>query len=273
MKLGKELIKEVSDFSSPLGKIIFWWLGQHSFILKSGGKIIYIDPYITDKPTRLIPPFFKAEEMINADIILCTHDHSDHLDRPALPAMAAASPQALIVVPEFIRKKLSFETGIPVDRFVGINDGETKIVKSIKLNAIASAHEFLSMDETTGLYPFLGYIIENEGIIVYHPGDCCIYEGLHAKLAKWKIDLAFLPINGRDAIRYNAKCLGNMTFQEAADLAGIIKPCLSVPTHYDMFAGNRENPKNFTDYMSAKYPELKTIIPRYATPYEFPFMS
>ncbi|MEM4248015.1 MAG: MBL fold metallo-hydrolase [Candidatus Nanoarchaeia archaeon] len=271
--MGKELIKEVSEMPSPPGKIIFWWLGQHSFIIKTGGKIIYIDPYITDKPTRLISPFFKAEEMTNADMILCTHDHSDHLDRPSLPSMAIASPMAIIVVPEFIRKKLPFETGIPAERFIGLNDGETKIVKGIKLNAIASAHEFLSMDEASGLYPFLGYVIESEGRNIYHPGDCCIYEGLYAKLLKWKIDLAFLPINGRDAVRYNAKCLGNMTFQEAADLAGTIKPALTVPTHYDMFANNRENPKNFTDYVSVKYPALKTIIPRYATPYEFPLMS
>ncbi len=265
MKTGKELIKEINDSPEDHGKLLFWWLGQHSFIVKISDKIIYIDPYLSDIQKRLIPPFLKPEELTNADIILGTHDHSDHIDRPILSAIAAASPKALFIVPEAVRKNLADATQISPERFIGMNDSVTKEISSVKITALASAHEFLSRDEKTGLYPFLGYVLEYKGMNVYHSGDCCLYDGLADKLKKWKIDVAFLPINGRDATRYMAKCLGNMTFQEAADLAGSISPGLTIPTHYDMFANNRENPKNFTDYMTAKYPGLKTLIPKYAT--------
>ena len=54
-----------------------------------------------------------------------------------------------------------------------------------------------------------------------------------------------------------------MTYQEAADLAGAVRPGLTIPTHFDMFAGNTENPQLFADYMAVKYPDLPVRICRY----------
>ncbi len=262
MKTGAELIGEIDAVSRD--SLAFFWLGQHSFVLKIAGKTIWIDPYLTESPKRLIPPFLLPEQLTNADIILGTHDHSDHIDRPSLPAMAAASPGAPIVIPEAASGKVSAACGIPMERIVPMNDGRSAEIGGVRISAVASAHEFLQFDSQSGLYPFLGYVIEYGGFCVYHPGDCCAYDGWAAKLGGFRINLAFLPINGRDAARYSSGCMGNMTFQEAADFAGIISPDLTIPTHYDMFANNRENPKSFIDYMAAKYPRMKTCIPKYA---------
>ena len=54
-----------------------------------------------------------------------------------------------------------------------------------------------------------------------------------------------------------------MTYQEAADLAGAIRPGLTIPTHFDMFAANSENPQLFVDYMRVKCPHLATRVPRH----------
>ena len=265
MKVGKDLINEIDGSVPATGEVLAWWLGQHSFIIKIKDRIIYIDPYLSDKDKRLISPFIKPEELTNAHIILGTHDHSDHIDRPAWPAIAKASPSAKFAIPEAVKKNVIEATGVSADRVIGMNDPETKEICSVKISAVASAHEFLAPDPKSGFYPCLGYVIEYGEVTVYHSGDCCIYDGLASKLKKWKIDLAFLPINGRDALRYTTGCIGNMTFQEAADLAGPLNFGLTIPSHYDMFAGNRENPKSFTDYMAAKYPTCKTMIPRYTT--------
>ncbi|MGA2618579.1 MAG: hypothetical protein ABSF26_13280 [Thermoguttaceae bacterium] len=93
--------------------------------------------------------------------------------------------------------------------------------------------------------------------------DTCLYEGMQAGLRRWPLDLALLPINGRDAKRLAANCIGNMTYQEAADLAGAIRPGLTVPTHFDMFATNCEDPQLFVDYMRIKYPRLATRVLRH----------
>ena len=54
-----------------------------------------------------------------------------------------------------------------------------------------------------------------------------------------------------------------MTYQEAVDLAGAIHPRVVVPTHYDMFAGNLEDPKLFVDYLNVKFPDLTAHVCRY----------
>ena len=40
-------------------------------------------------------------------------------------------------------------------------------------------------------------------------------------------------------------------------------PAVTIPAHFDMFAGNGVSPKLFTDYMRVKYPHLKTVVCRY----------
>jgi L-ascorbate metabolism protein UlaG (beta-lactamase superfamily) len=82
-------------------------------------------------------------------------------------------------------------------------------------------------------------------------------------LRAWKLDLAFLPINGRDARRLKANCIGNMTYQEAADLAGALKPRVVVPAHYDMFEFNSANPDDFVEYVHVKYPRQRLVAPRH----------
>ncbi len=254
------LIKRINAVEPGYGEYALCHLGQHSFILKLGNTVIYIDPYLTPEKARLIKPFLNPGEVTNAMLVTGSHDHGDHIDRPAWPGIAAASADAVFVVPEAVRESI---TEVPANRLFGLNDGQSIELADIKITAVAAAHEFLDFDEATGLYPYLGYVYEGNGVTVYHSGDCCIYEGLQTKLKHWKFDLALLPINGRDAKRLKNNCIGNMTYQEAADLAGALEPALMIPGHYDMFAMNSLDPKLFFDYMNVKYPHLKCARPRF----------
>ncbi len=263
MNTGKHLIDEINSAALGAGEVALWWLGQHSFILKAPGGVVYMDPFLIDLPGRLIPPLLTAGEITNAALVLGTHDHIDHIDRDSWPAIAKASPGAKFVVPDLLLPRLAKDLGIPAERFIGLDDGRSVEVSSIRVTAIPAAHEMLNRDEATGRYPYLGYIVEASARTVYHSGDCCIYEGLAARLKKWKLDAMLLPINGRDARRLAAGCIGNMTFQEAAGLAGAVSPGLAIPTHYDMFAMNSANPGDFADYMKVKYPSIPVHICRY----------
>ena len=260
MIAGKDLIADIDAFAPAAGQVGLWWLGQHSFVLKSGGAVLYLDPFLTDLPGRLIPPLLAPSDLAHADFILGTHDHADHIDRDAWPAIAAAAPRAKFVVPDLFREGLSRDLKIPLDRLIGLDDGKSFASGGVKVSAVASAHELLDPDPATGRFPSLGYVIEAGGRTIYHSGDCCIYEGLVTKLRRWNIDLAILPINGRDARRYAAGCIGNMTFQEAADLAGAIGAAAVIPAHYDMFAMNLGQPQEFLDYVGVKYPRMKARL-------------
>jgi Predicted Zn-dependent hydrolases of the beta-lactamase fold len=261
MKKGLELIKEINDCVIEPGNAAFWWLGQMGQVIKLGDTVIYVDAFLSEWPNRNVASLLKPEEITNADFILGTHDHSDHIDREVWHQLSVSSPTAVFVVPNYLVDLLSKDLDIPRDRFRGLDDGVSLREKGITITAIPSAHEFLDRDVITGSYPYLGYVMEKDGCILYHSGDSCIYEGMYQRLRELgHIDAMFIPINGRDAKRYRENIIGNMTYQEAVDLAGVLKPGVVVPGHYDMFSFNDVSPRLFTDYLEVKYPDVKYWI-------------
>ena len=259
MSSGEALIREVDQTHLEPGQLAFWWLGQHQFIVKMGSRVIYTDPYL-HPDVRLVPSLVAPEQMSHANLVLGSHDHDDHIDREVWPGIARAS-DARFVVPELVRESIIEEQGIQPERMLGLDDGVSVEVDGVRVTGIAAAHEFLDRDPDTGMHPYLGYILEANGCKIYHAGDTCIYEDLVSNLQKHApIDVAFLPINGRSARQLSQGMIGNMTYQEAVDLAGAIRPKLTIPAHYDMHEGNTEDPKLFVDYFRLKYPDLNTRI-------------
>jgi L-ascorbate metabolism protein UlaG (beta-lactamase superfamily) len=263
MLTGQALIADINSCQLSPGQCAFWWLGQHGFAIKLGKTVIYLDAFLAPLRGRNVAPLLAPEEVTNAAVILGTHDHIDHIDRKSWPGMAKGSPAAKFIVPKLVRDAVVRDLALTDANVIGLDDGQSVQVGDLKISAIPAAHELLDQDSATGMYPYLGYIVEGNGVCLYHAGDSCIYEGIQARLRRWKLDLAFLPINGRDAKRLAGNCIGNMTYQEAVDLAGTIKPGLTIPTHFEMFSGNSENPQNFMDYIKVKYPNLKAQVPQH----------
>ena len=253
MLKGKALFDDVQNCNSSA----FWWLGQHSFIVKLDKTILLIDPFLAEMQGRNVPPLFAPEDAASVALVCCTHDHADHICPTAVSGLAKAT-NAIFVAPKACEKRM-LSLGVPESRLVLLNDGEATTVHNIKINAIKASHEFF--DETSeGFFPYLGYVLEGANKTIYHAGDTVWWEGLQARLSKWSFDVAFVPINGRDAKRFQNGIIGNMTYQEAADLLGGLEVTLSVPTHYDMFDGNREDPRKFVDYLKVKYPSRRVWV-------------
>lgn len=89
-----------------------------------------------------------------------------------------------------------------------------------------------------GRHKALGYVIEAAGLCIYHPGDCAPYEGLEANLEPYRIDLALLPVNGRDAERRAGGVPGNFSLEEAVALARSRGFGSSLGHHYGLFDFN-----------------------------------
>ena len=264
---ASQLMQNVHDYSPNAGELAFWWLGQLGYIVKTRSATLCFDPYLAKNEKRTVPPLLKPGDLAGIDYVFGSHDHSDHIDHSAWPGIAQASPHTRFVAPEKLVARLSQSLGIPIQRFVGVDEGKPykDHESGLHIIAIASAHEFLAPDPITG-NDALGYIAEIDGLRIYHSGDTCKYEGLETKLlANRPIDLMFIPINGRDAVRYTTGCIGNMSFAEAVDLAGMVAPGLAVPGHYEMFLSNSEDPKKFTDYLEAKYPGQKAWVGGHGT--------
>jgi L-ascorbate metabolism protein UlaG (beta-lactamase superfamily) len=254
---GPALIEAIRQAEVPEGAGRFWWLGQHSFIVKLGGTTVYIDPYLEPNPARQTPPLFAPEEITNADLVLCTHDHLDHIDPFALQGIIAASPGAIFVAPRPHKQRM-LDIGVPAERLRLLLPDEEWSHAGVSITGVKAKHEFF--EEGPEGFPYLGYVLTGNGVTCYHSGDTVIYEGLRSRLNRWKLDAAFLPINGRDAVRFRSGCIGNMTYQEAVDLAGELGVGLAVPSHWDMFAMNSEDPQKFVDYLEIKFPGVPSWV-------------
>ena len=257
--------------------------GQQGILMwdKKTGYKIGIDLFLSEEPGRQVSNVVNPEDLTDVSLIFGTHDHLDHIDRETWKKIAKVNSKVRFVAPKFFEKTLPGELEIEKERFIFVDEGQTvkigingevKVKRGVSrtkfqldkdavhIKAVAAAHEFL---DTTpeGLHPYLMYIVTIGGKKICHMGDTCLYEGIYDKLRKLgPFDLMFPPINGRDARRYSENCIGNMTFQEAADLVGVLKPELAIPGHYDMFAMNCANPKDFTEYVEIKYPGQKVMI-------------
>lgn len=260
LKKDREFLREINEIRTEDGSVALWWLGQNGFVIKTGEQVIYIDPYLSDycqenlklDHTRLTEIPLNPELINNAAIVVVTHDHADHLDPITVSAIAKASPKCVFVAPLAAKRHL-IDLGIADERIFPSNVGETLKLSGITFSPVAAKHEEFDKDECTG-YPYQSYVIQCGSISIYHAGDGIPYKGLAEILLPFRIDIALLPVNGRDARRKGLGIKGNLTYQEAAELAWKIKAGTVIPMHYDMFALNNDKVENFVSYVRQTYP-------------------
>ncbi|NOU80534.1 MBL fold metallo-hydrolase [Paenibacillus sp. LMG 31459] len=253
---GKELIEEVRATEVPYGCLAVWFLGQASVIIKGAEVTVYIDPYVSPDPDRTFPPPIPPAEITNMQVCLITHDHSDHLDERALPMLAELNPAARFIAPAVCLERLQ-GLGIQKERLTAALPAHAaEPAPGLQVFPVAAAHEDLERDEQ-GNPKYVGYILQLNGVTLYHAGDTVLFPELIEEVGSRKVDLALLPINGRDYYRGSRNIVGNMNYREAAEFAATSGFETVVPLHYDLYAGNAENPGYFVDHLYRHFPEQK----------------
>ncbi len=261
------MLKQIRSLEVPQGHLAIWALGQQGYLLKGGGHVVMIDPYlsnyvqeITSEPSgsvvRLVPIPVDPYALSMVDLVLCTHAHPDHCDPSTLAPVLEASPNAVIYTSYKARDTL-LEHGFSAKRIeVSPMGRNVDYGQGLQIRAIPSAHYEQDPDQA-GNPAYLGFIININGVTIYHCGDSIIYPGLIEQLKRQTIDIACLPINGRDWFREQQELVGNMDYREAAELTVAVGAKVLLPGHNDMFPGNRINPAYLLDYMQANHPRQR----------------
>jgi L-ascorbate metabolism protein UlaG (beta-lactamase superfamily) len=90
-----ELPHAAADVAHPraqIGEIRATWVGHSTFLLQIGGWNILTDPVWSRRvspvawlgPERLTPPGLDFDALPPIDVVILSHDHYDHLDRPTI---------------------------------------------------------------------------------------------------------------------------------------------------------------------------------------------
>ncbi len=221
------------------------WLGQAGFLLSWHSNNLLIDPWFAPHPDRLAPPPSLEDLPTDITAVLATHEHGDHLDLATLPTLVSRYPHMRVVVPEPLVDLVRGCVGSRGD-VAGIRPGQSfEVGKDCHLLATPAWHGVTVSDGytdggwyETGLSRFVGYVVALPGVTVYHAGDTVLAPELITFLRPLAIDVALLPINGRDARREGRGILGNLDSSEAIELAEEVGARILVPMHHDMVRGN-----------------------------------
>ena len=228
------------------GQTAIFYLGQESILIKNNERYFLFDGYLSDyvdrnccselvKWVRRYPAPISADELDFIDYVFCSHGHYDHADPDTLAAIARVNGKAKYIVPAPIADTVA-GYGVPEDCIVKAYADQAIELGGVTVIPVPAAHEELETNEK-GEYSTLGYKVDLGGTVIFHAGDCCIYDGLSDRLGK--VDVMLLPVNGRSYYkRYVMDIIGNMTAYEAAELCSIAGADLLVPMHFDLYDVN-----------------------------------
>jgi len=237
------------------------WLGQAGFRVEAGGVTFAVDPWLSPHELRLAstPAVELAADGI--DWVLITHEHLDHLDLAFLPTVLERSPQTSVVLPASIVDQVT--DVVEHSRVVAVQPGDSLDLGGVNVRVVPAFHGVTMEDaygdgSSLGSGPrFVGYVIGGESRI-YHAGDTIVTDQLLSALLPLEVEVALLPINGRDAEREARGIVGNMDASEAVELALELGVPTVVPYHWDGFAGNTVLPGSVVDAAAAR---INVVVP------------
>lgn len=258
LRENSALAQQVNHLDVPAGQLALWSLGQAGFVIKGGSMLVCIDPYLSDAiarqggPARRFPPPLDPATLTNVQLVFTTHEHLDHTDPETLLPLFTASTQAILVTSPQGRE-IALQGGIHDSRIRVPQIGQPAKEGDLTYTAIPAAHYQYEVDAQKRAR-WMGFLIRCNGVTLYHAGDTVVVPELLAALDNVALDLALLPINGRDYFREEQTIVGNLWPNEAVQLAQRLAPRVLLGMHNDLFAENRVRPGLLFDDLDSMTP-------------------
>ncbi len=174
------------------------WLGHASIMVEGADVRVYVDPW------KL------KGDLPSADIILVTHDHYDHYSEGDIKRIKAEST----VVICSSKKPYVDEVMLPGDRMV---------IKGVHVEAVPAYN--VDKDFHPRGNNWVGYVVELEGMRIYHAGDT----DRIPEMKGLDVDVAILPVGGTYT----------MDADDAIAAINDIGPRHVVPIHFGDIVGSR----------------------------------
>lgn len=229
-------VKKIKDeLYNQNGSDGLWWLGNAGFVIRLDDYFIFIDPDVTEWPEtvgsqkkRLHEFPLPVEDVTQADLVLYSHDHSDHMDRGLINKLITLKSE--IWAPQQAKQSL-IEAGLPEERISVARVNKSFSRKNVSVEITRSRHAsgggssgldlewyYLNVDDQDSCT--CGYLVKTQYGNIYHPGDTYYLE----ELSKLPVDYLLLPINDT-----------NLGVGFGAMLTNQLRPKVVIPCHYGMY--------------------------------------
>jgi len=190
------------------------WLGHSAYDLQIGDHRVLIDPFLTGNPLAPVKP-----EALEADFILISHGHGDHVgDAPAIARRAGATVVANNEIGIWLRTKHGLE------QVHGINPGGGVRLPFGRVELTIAHHSSSLPDGTYGGQPNGILIKTDAGPKIYHAGDTAVFLEMQL-IGDEGIDLAMLPIGD----------YFTMGIDGSLKAIKLLRPKVVLPMHYNTF--------------------------------------
>ena len=216
------------------------WLGHSTVLLKIDGFTILTDPILAERcgvrmgpvtvgVKRLVAPALVRAQLPRIDLILLSHAHFDHLDRPTLRSLERAGTSVITAVhtSDLLRTR----------RYKSVHEvgwGQRVRVGPLSVLAIRVNH-WGARFRTDTHRGYNGYLIEAGRHRVVFGGDTAFTDAFRAARGSRPVDLAIMPIGAYDPW-IHAHCNPEQAWRMGADCGAEFL----LPVHHQTFRLSRE---------------------------------
>jgi L-ascorbate metabolism protein UlaG (beta-lactamase superfamily) len=202
--------------------LIFVWKGSSAVYLRAEGIGVLIDP-------SSLFSIDEVRDLGGLDIVLFTHEHSDHLDIATLNSMIDEFN------PHVVGNPGAYRIARRSSDIIRIREGEMIEFEGIKVHALRAVHP--------GYHPIV-LLLEVGRVSIFH-GDSTGFSKSFSAFSP--VDLAFIPVGSPSP---------NSSPSEAVRIARAVVPNLAVPIH-----GDDSERSEFVERIKSSDLNIKTLLP------------
>jgi L-ascorbate metabolism protein UlaG (beta-lactamase superfamily) len=185
------------------------WLGHSCFSIATGNHTLLVDPFLDDSPTAPV-----KSDAVQADFILITHGHFDHIsDAVKIARRTGATTISNFEISQWLGKQGVKET-------VGMNHGGATTLPFGRVKFTIAHHSSVLPDGTYGGNPG-GFLLTLPATKIYIAGDTALFSDM--QLYDHELDLAILPIGD----------LFTMGPEDSIAAIKLLNPTRVLPCHYN----------------------------------------
>ncbi|MFC6717609.1 MBL fold metallo-hydrolase [Natrialbaceae archaeon GCM10025810] len=244
---GDWLVRDV-ETAEPDG-VAIWYLGCNGFVVKgSGGTTVFIDPYVglgsPPRTVRMIPVPFDPTDVTDADAVLATHEHTDHVhgesQAPILENAGAtlyAPDDSLAVALE--EESWTDEWAVSEDQFTEVEEGDSFEIGEFTVHVEDA-------NDADATHP-VSYVLEHEAGTFFHGGDTKPSDEFHRIGETYDIDLGALAFGTVGMIpdketREPKRTRWYNDENQIVEAAAALRLDRLLPSHWDMWKGLTADP-------------------------------